>query len=94
MTLRTQDIVPISEARARLTELAEQVVGGAEKVLTKGGASFVALVDARKLDYYHALEDEHGARVVLEELERGLLQVKRKALLRDEEFNALLEGQP
>ena len=35
MSLRTSDIVPISEARARLTELAEDVVGaGSEKVLT------------------------------------------------------------
>ena len=52
MTLRTSDVVPISEARARLTELADEVVGaGAEKVLTKNGSSFVAIVDARKLDY-------------------------------------------
>ena len=60
MGLRTSDVVPISEARARLTELADEVVGGAEKVLTKNGASFVAIVDARKLDYYHALEEEHA----------------------------------
>lgn len=61
MSLRTQDVVAISEARARLTELAEDVVnGGHEKVLTKNGSSYVALVDARKLDYYHALEAEHG----------------------------------
>ena len=32
MTIRAQDVVPISEARARLTELAD-VVAGAEKVL-------------------------------------------------------------
>lgn len=49
---------PISEARARLTELAQDVVeGGAEKVLTKNGASYVAIVDAKKLDYYHALAE-------------------------------------
>jgi len=48
MGLRTSDVVPISEARARLTELAEEVVnGGAEKVLTKNGASYVAIVDAK-----------------------------------------------
>lgn len=33
------------------------VGAGAEKVLTKNGSSFVAIVDARKLDYYHALEN-------------------------------------
>ena len=61
MLFRASDIVPISEARARLTELAEGVVGsGSEKVLTKNAASYVALVDARRLDYYHALESEHA----------------------------------
>lgn len=76
MGLRTSDVVPISEARARLTELAEEVVdGGAEKVLTKNGTSYVALVDAKKLDYYHALEDEHAGLVLLHEAEIGLRQV-------------------
>jgi prevent-host-death family protein len=76
MTLRTSDIIPISEARARLTELAEDVVGtGSEKVLTKNGASYVALVDAKKLDYYHALELEHAGLVLLAEAETALHQV-------------------
>lgn len=75
MGLRTSDVVPISEARARLTELAEEVVDGAEKVLTKNGASYVAIVDARKLDYYHALEQEHAGLVLLDEAETGLRQV-------------------
>lgn len=76
MSLRSCDVVPISEARARLTELAEEVVGaGAEKMLTKNGASFVALVDARKLDYYHALEEEHAGLILLDEAEAGLRQI-------------------
>ena len=76
MSLRTCDVVPISEARARLTELADEVVGGgAEKVLTKNGSSFVAIVDARKLDYYHALEQEHAGLVLLDEAETGLRQL-------------------
>jgi hypothetical protein len=73
MSLRAADVVPISEARARLTELAEDVVGrGAEKLLTKNGASYVALVDARKLDYYHALEAEHAGLVLLQGALEGL----------------------
>ena len=45
MLFRACDIVPISEARARLTELAEDVVGNdSAKMLTKNGASYVALV--------------------------------------------------
>lgn len=74
--MRASDIVPISEARARLTELADDVVGGGmEKILTKNGSSFVAIVDARKLDYYHALEEEHAGLVLLDEAEVGLRQI-------------------
>jgi prevent-host-death family protein len=72
MSIRAQDVVPISEARARLTELADDVVAGAEKVLTKNGAAFVALVDAKKLDYYHALEAEYGRLVMMADAEKGL----------------------
>jgi prevent-host-death family protein len=76
MNLRTSDVVPISEARARLTELAEEVVDeGAEKVLTKNGASYVAIIDARKLDYYHSLEEEHAGLVLLDEAETGLREL-------------------
>jgi hypothetical protein len=35
----------------------------------------VALVDARKLDYYHALEEEHAGLILLEEAEAGLRQI-------------------
>ncbi|KAA0998529.1 type II toxin-antitoxin system Phd/YefM family antitoxin [Paraburkholderia panacisoli] len=72
MSFQTSDVVPITEARARLTELAEAVVAGSEKVLTKNGSAYVALVDARKLDYYHALEAEHGRLVMLDDAEKGL----------------------
>lgn len=75
MNFTTQDVVPISEARARLTELSDEVVAGAEKLLTKNGAAYVAIVDARKLDYYHALEEEHAGLVLLTEAEAGLRQV-------------------
>jgi hypothetical protein len=75
MTYFAHDVVPISEARARLTELSDEVVGGAEKLLTKNGSAYVAIVDARKLDYYHALEEEHANLVLLSEVETGLREV-------------------
>ena len=75
MSFSAQDVVPISEARARLTELADDVVSGAEKLLTKNGSAYVAIVDARKLDYYHSLENEHASLVLLSEAEAGLRQV-------------------
>jgi prevent-host-death family protein len=76
MTYSAQDIVPISDARARLTELSDEVVSGAEKLLTKNGAAYVALVDAKKLDYYHALEEEHARLVLLTEADIGLRELQ------------------
>ena len=88
MALRASDIVPISEARARLTELAEDVVGsGAEKVLTKNGASYVALIDARRLDYYHALEAEHANLVIAEDAVTGLKQALSGQLVSDDQLD-------
>ena len=75
MSFTAQDVVPISEARARLTELSDEVVAGAEKLLTKNGAAYVAIVDAKKLDYYHALEAEHAGLILLNEAEVGLRQI-------------------
>ena len=47
----TKDIIPISRARARLTELADDVSKtGHEKVFTKNGESYVALITAQQLD--------------------------------------------
>ena len=94
MALRTSDVVPISEARARLTELADEVVGaGAEKVLTKNGASFVAIVDARKLDYYHTLETEHAGLVLLDEAETGLRQLLAGQRVNSHELSKALSDQ-
>src|SRR5690349_18674968 len=91
MPLRASDIVPISEARTRLTELAEDVVrSGAEKVLTKNGASYVALVDARRLDYYHALESEHSSLVLAEDAITGLRQALAGQFVSDEELDRVL----
>jgi len=41
MAFNAQDVVPIIEARTRLTELSDEVVAGAEKLLTKNGAAYV-----------------------------------------------------
>ena len=75
MSYSAQDVVPISEARARLTELSDEVVNGAEKLLTKNGSAYVAIIDAKKLDYYHALEEEHASLVWLNEAETSLRQI-------------------
>lgn len=47
----TKDIISISRARARLTELADDVSkSGQEKIFTKNGESYVALITADQLD--------------------------------------------
>lgn len=95
MALRTSDIVPISEARARLTELAEDVVGsGSEKVLTKNGASYVALIDARRLDHYHALEAEHACLMLAGDAIDGLRQALAGQFVSDAELDAALGTPP
>lgn len=89
--VRASDVVPIGEARARLTELADDVVThGAEKLLTKNGSSFVALVDARKLNYYHALEAEFANVVLLGDALQGLRDLAAGQQMSDAELDELL----
>ena len=76
MAIKSEDIVPLNQVRARLTELAEEVRSGAEKIITRNGVSYVALVDARRLDHYHRLEREHIHLALLEEAARGLADVR------------------
>lgn len=71
MPITSQDIVPFNKARADLTRLADEVRAGHEKIITRNGESYVALVDARKLDYYHQLEREARAE---SDFQLGLLQ--------------------
>jgi prevent-host-death family protein len=58
MAIKASDVVPLSHARANFSELAEEVRAGAEKIITKNGESYIALIDAARLDYYHQLERE------------------------------------
>ena len=76
MAIAAKDIVPFSQARARLSELAEQVKAGAEKIITKNGESYVALVDAARLDHYHRLERERIHLLLLDEAERGIADIE------------------
>ena len=95
MSLRTSDIVPISEARARLTELAEDVVGaGFEKVLTKNGSSYVALIDARRLDDHHALESEHARLLLADDAVTGLSEALAVQFVADDELDRALGVEP
>lgn len=75
MSISTRDVVPFSIARANLSEIADQVKAGAQKIITKNGESYVALIDAERLDYYHRLEREHIHLLLIEDARRGLEDV-------------------
>lgn len=72
MGISVRDVVAFSQARAHLSDLAEQVKAGAEKIITKNGESYVALIDADRLDYYHRLERERIHLLLLDEIGKGL----------------------
>ena len=78
MSITSADIVPLSQVRARFTELADQVHQGDEKVITRNGESYVALIDAAKLDYYHQLEQSHLHLLLLQEVEQGLSDIAER----------------
>jgi prevent-host-death family protein len=75
MGISVHDVVAFSQARANLSDLAEQVKAGAEKIITKNGESYVALIDSDRLDYYHRLERERIHLLLIDEAAHGLADV-------------------
>ena len=76
MPISPKDIIPLTKARAKLTELCEQVRREhKEKIITKNGESCAALIDADRLEHYHRLEREHVHLTLLEEAIRGMEDV-------------------
>ena len=75
MGFSSSDVVPFTQARANLSELADQAKAGAEKIITKNGESYVALIDADRLDYYHQLERERIHLLLIEDAKRGLADI-------------------
>ncbi len=72
MGISATDVIPLSQARANFSELAEEVKAGAEKIVTKNGESYIALIDAHRLDYYHKLERERIHLLLIDEVSKGL----------------------
>ena len=75
MGFSASDVVPFTQARANLSELADQAKAGAEKIITKNGESYVALIDAERLDYYHRLERERIHLLLIDDAKRGLADI-------------------
>ncbi len=72
MTVYSRDIIPLSAARSRFSELVDEAKAGDDKIITKNGEAYVAVIDVAKLDYYRQLERERGKLLLLEDARRGL----------------------
>ena len=82
MAISSKDIVSLTRARAKLTELCEEVRREhREKILTKNGESCAALIDAERLDHYHRLEREHVHLTLLEGALCGVEDVNKGKVL-------------
>ena len=68
-------MIPLSHARANFSELAEDVRGGAEKLITKNGKDYIAIIDAKRLDYYNKLERARIHLLLIDEASKGLAEV-------------------
>jgi antitoxin (DNA-binding transcriptional repressor) of toxin-antitoxin stability system len=75
MGFSASDVVPFTQARSNLSELADQAKAGAEKIITKNGQSYVALIDSDRLDYYHRLERERIHLLLIDDAKRGLADI-------------------
>ncbi len=82
MPITPKDIVPLTRARSKLTELCAEVQSGpVEKLITKNGESCAALIGAERLEYYHQLERERIHLLLLAEAVRGVQDVRSGRLL-------------
>jgi prevent-host-death family protein len=72
MGISASDVIPLSYARANFSELADEVQAGAEKIVTKNGESFIALIGSDRLDCYHRLERERIHLLLINEAANGL----------------------
>ncbi len=97
MSISAGDVVALTQARANLSELADQVKAGAEKIITKNGESYVALIDAERLDYYHRLERERIHLLLIDDARRGLEDIAAGRTFNADDALARLQtrrGQP
>lgn len=55
-----------------MSKLDDQVKAGAEKIITKNGESYGALIDAKRRGYHHRLEREHIHLLLIDDARRAL----------------------
>jgi prevent-host-death family protein len=89
MAISSKNTIPISQARARLTELCAQVQRAhGEKILTKKGESCAALIDIERLNYYHRLEQEHVHLILFDGAIKGIEDANAGRVIGIDRFKA------
>lgn len=91
MSFTASDVVPLTRARAILSELVDQAKDGSEKIITKNGESYVALIDVAQLDYYHRLEHERIHLLLLDDVHHGLADIAAGRTIEADEAIAQLQ---
>jgi prevent-host-death family protein len=72
MGISKNNAVSLAQVRARFSKLIQEVKAGAEKIITKDGEPYVALIDAERLDHYHRLARERIHLPLIDEARKGL----------------------
>jgi prevent-host-death family protein len=90
MTVYSRDIVPLSAARSRFSELADEARAGDDKIITKNGEAYVALIDIDKLDHYRQLEKERGDLLLLADVSKSLDDLEAGRVLTETAFKKVL----
>ncbi len=72
MAINVKDVVPLTQARSNLSALADEAKAGAEKLITRNGEGYVALIASERLEYYHSLERERIHLLLIGDAIRGL----------------------
>ncbi len=75
MGFSASDVVPFTQARANLSELADQAKACAEQNITKNGGSDLALFDTDRLDCYHRPVRERIHLLLIADAQRGLADI-------------------
>ncbi len=84
-----RDIVPLSAARSRFSELVDEAHAGDDKIITQNGEAYVAVIDIAKLDSYRQAARERGQQ--LQDIERSPDDLDAGRVLTEAQFEKSLK---
>ena len=75
----SNNIIPFSELKKDFSQIAAAIhQDKTERIVTKNGKAFIAIIDPATLDYYHDLEKNLQLSQILDEAEKGLYDLAKK----------------